>query len=313
MKAILMRGYGYSDVLSFESIAVPSIEKNELLIKVHAIGINSYDLNLLSGKFVKDIDVNIPFIFGSDFAGEIIETGYEVTEFRRGDKVYGSGSVLKGGSGALSQYIKVKKNNVSRMPDDTDYIMAASVVTAGCTAQEAINVNINLKPGKKILIHGAGGSVGFLAAQLALSIGAEVAVTVGEKDIKRMKNLGVDLIINYHLQNFEDIIQKYDAVLDTQGGEVLERSYQVLKPGGVLVSLISKPDESELTRNRITGIYQKTTINTLRLNTLSFLIEEKIFVPRLPDTEIFNNAIVAIENKIADGTKGKLVVVVPNN
>ena len=313
MKAIQMRAYGHSDVLSFESIGIPSIGPDELLIKVHAIGINPFDLKLLSGKFIDDFDINMPVTFGSDFAGEIVETGYKITNFHRGDKVYGTGSVLKGGSGALSQYMKVRENNISRMPDNIDYALAASIVTPGCTAQEAINVNINVKPQKKILIHGAAGSVGYLAAQLSLSIGAEVAVTVGERDISIMKDLGIDLIINYKLQRFEDIVRNYDAVLDTVGGDVLARSYQVIRPGGKIVSLVEEPDIAELTKYRITGLYQKTTINTLRLNTLSFLIEEKILTPRMPDIEIFNNAIVAIESKIAEGTKGKLVVIVPNN
>ena len=312
MKAIQMKCYGHSDVLSFESIDIPKAGPLDLLIKVHAIGINPVDLKFLNGKFSGAHNPNFPITFGSDFAGEIVEKGYLVENLKKGDKVYGSGFVFSGGTGALAQYIRVNHNNISLIPEGLDYVVAASVVTSGCTAQEAVNINLNIKPNQKVLIHGAGGSVGYLATQLALSIGAEVAVTVSDKDIELMKGLGVDLIINYQIQNFEDIIKDYDAVLDTQGGSVLKKSYNAIRPGGKIVSLVEQPDKNELLRKRATGSHQHTLINTIRLNTLSFLIEEKIITPRRPYSDIFNNAIVAIDNKLNINNPKKLVITIPN-
>ncbi|MEG1615686.1 MAG: NADP-dependent oxidoreductase [Bacteroidales bacterium] len=308
MKSLQMNAYGRTETLSFSEIPVPVLSPGDILVKVAAVGINPFDIKLLTGEFRNEIPQQLPVTIGSDFAGEVMETGSQVTHFQKGMKVYGSGISIAGGSGALAEFLRVKGGKISVMPDNTSYIEAAAFVTPGCTAQQAVSWNLNVKPGQKILIIGGAGAVGSLATQMCLNIGAHVAVTVGNEDIPYMKELGVDLIINYHLQPFENLIHDYDGVLDTQGGETLLKCFGVLKPGGTLVSLVSKPSEELCREYGVKGVYQMTEINTRSLNTLNFLIEEKILKPHHIVEVPFNEAIAAIDHKLKGNFPGKVVI-----
>lgn len=308
MKCIQMINYGHADILAFKEVSIPQIKSKELLIRVKAVGINPFDLKLMSGMFRSEIAQELPVVIGSDFSGEIVEIGDRVSLFKKGTKVYGSGVAFAGGSGSMAEYLRVSEEKVGLMPDNVNYATAAAIVTPGCAAQQAVNRFLNVKPGQKILIHGGAGAVGQLATQLCVNIGAEVAVTVGDKEIAFMKELGADLIINYKLQPFEQLVHQFDGVLDTQGGEVLARSYQVLKPGGILVSLVAKPDPAMLERYHIHGNFQSTEITTKTLNTLSFLIEEKILRPQKPQIVPFNQAINVINEKMMGTNSNKIVI-----
>ncbi|MEG1586130.1 MAG: NADP-dependent oxidoreductase [Bacteroidales bacterium] len=308
MISIEMTTYGHAEVLSFKEAPVPQIKSKDLLVRVKAVGINPFDLKLLAGNFQSDIKQQMPVIIGGDFSGEVIEIGERVGLFKRGMKVYGSGIAFTGGSGSMAEYLRVNEEKVAMMPENIDYATAAAIVTPACAAQQAISRNLGVKPGQKILIHGAGGAVGELAAQLCLNIGAEVAVTVGSKDILYMKELGADLIINYQVHPFENLIHDFDGVLDTQGGEVLEKSYQVLKKRGKLVSLVQQPDQKMLEKYHLNGMFQSTEITTKMLNIVSFLIEERILRPRTPVIIPFRQAIEAIKDKFENNQTKKIVI-----
>ncbi|MEG0949146.1 MAG: NADP-dependent oxidoreductase [Bacteroidales bacterium] len=308
MKCIQMTKYGIADILTFKEVSMPEINTKEVLIKVNSVGINPFDLKIMSGMFQSEINQKLPAVIGSDFSGEIIAIGERVGLFKKGMKVYGSGITFAGGSGSLAEYLRVNEDKVGKMPDNIDFASAAAIVTPGCTAQQAVNNHLEVKPGQKILIHGAGGGVGSLAVQLCVNIGAQVAVTVSAEDVAYMKELGADLIINYHKQPFEHLVRDFDGVLDTQGGEILQRSYEVIRPGGRIVSLVAKPDPAILAKYHIIGIQQSTEITTKALNILTFLIEEKILKPRDPEIIPFQNAINAIMDKMNGRNKHKIVI-----
>ncbi|MGL4293278.1 MAG: NADP-dependent oxidoreductase [Bacteroidales bacterium] len=312
MISIQMIKYGLADNLAFQEEEIPDIGSKELLIRVKAVGINPFDLKLISGMFQSDMDLKLPVVIGSDFSGEVVTVGDRVSSFKKGMKVFGNGLTLAGGSGSMAEYLRIKEDKLGKMPENTDFEIAAALVTPGCTAQQAIIKELQIKPHQKILIHGAAGAVGSLAVQLCLNIGAFVAVTVSEKDIPYMKQLGVDLIINYQQQPFEKLIKNYDAVLDTQGGTVLQKSYEVLKPGGEIISLVSIPEKNLLQKRNLTGKFQKSEINTQSLNSLRFLIEEKILTCKSPEIIPFPKAIDAIGRKLAGKTKRKIVVQLPD-
>lgn len=307
-----MTKYGITDMLTLKEVSIPEINAKDILIKINSVGINPSDLKIIAGKFQSEIEHKLPAVIGSDFSGEIVATGERVGLFKTGWKVYGNGITFAGGSGSLAEYLRVNEEKVGRMPDNINFASAAAIVTPGCTAQEAISCHLEVKPQQKILILGGGGPIGSLAVQLCLNIGAEVAVTVSEEDIPYMKELGVDLIINTHKKPFEQLVRNFDGVLDTHGGNMLQRSYEVLKPGGRIVSLIEKPDPAMLAKYHITGKLQSTEVTTKTLNILTFLIEENILAPRLPEIIPFRNAIQAITDKLNRINKHKIVIQVPD-
>lgn len=307
MKSLQMIRYGHAETLVFKDLPTPTPQPDQVLVKVHYTALNPFDLKLISGMFEKDIPQQLPVTLGGDFSGEIVETGEKAIHFQKGDRVYGSGFSFAGGTGSMAEYVCVAEDKIARIPENCTFAQAAAIVTPGCAAQQAINRYLQVKPGQKILIQGGGGNVGSLATELALHIGAEVAVTVGPDDINRMKELGVDLIINYQLQPFEGIVHEFDGVLDTVGGDVLSRCYQTLKPGGTLVSLIETPDQALCRHFGIHGVFQSTQITTQTLTTLSFLLEEKIIHPLCFIEEKFQNAIEVYNRKFTHQNKDKIV------
>lgn len=308
MKSVQMSSYGHANVLSYAEQAIPEPKSRDVLVKVHAVAVNPFDIKLMEGMYKENIPQKFPLTIGGDFAGEVIGTGERVRTLSSGMKVFGSALAFTGASGALAEYVTVNEEKVAPMPPFLKYDTAASFITPGCAAQQAVNWNMNVKPGEKVLIHGGAGAVGAIAIQICHNIGAQVAVTVSNDDIPYMKELGVDLIINYHLQPFENVVHEFDAVLDTQGGEVLARSCQVLKPGGIVVSLVSVPDPELLSRYKIRGMFQNTVISTDTLKTLGFLIEENIIRPYDIIKVPFDQCIEAIDSKIRGNIPGKIVI-----
>lgn len=312
MKCVQMINYGLTDSLSFHEIPMPEITGKDLLVCVHAVGINPIDLKFIKGRYINDSEQQMPVVIGGDFSGEIVAVGERVSIFRKGMQVYGNGFAFGGGSGSLAQYLKVNEERVALKPENLNYESAAAVVTPGCTAHLAVNKILDVKPSEKILITGAGGAIGWHAVQLCVNIGAEVAVTVNQNDIPIMKELGADLMINAQKQAFENIIHDYDAVFDIQGGNVLERCYKALKPEGRIVSLTEKPDPDQLKYHNIGGIQLIPEINTRALDTLRFLFEENILSPCIPQIVPFSQSIKAIEEKISKNNKHKIVIQITN-
>lgn len=294
MKCVQIINDGFTDILSFHDIPMPIIAGKDLLVKVHAVGINPIDLKFIKDRETNHADCQIPLVVGGDFSGEIVATGERVSLFKKGMQVYGNGFVFAGGSGALAQYLQVDETLVALKPDSLSHASAAAAVTPGCTAHWAINKLLRVKPNDKILISGAGGAIGWHAIQLCTNIGAEVAVTVKQQDIPIMKELGVDLIIDAQKQAFDKLVRNYDAVFDIKSNYTKEHYYQVLKPTGKVVSLSDQQFAPE--------------VNTRTLNTLRFLFDEQILTPCTPQIFPFSQSIKAIEEKIEKNNKHKIVI-----
>lgn len=264
MKAVQASGYGGSEVLAIKDIAQPEQKPGHILVEVHAAGLNPFDVKVLSGGYKEMIPLTFPFTFGGDFAGVRKDTGEEV---------YGTAIVLSGGSGAYAELAAVNPQKLAPKPKNVSFVEAAGLPVAGMTAVEAIADHMKLQRGQKVLIHGGAGGVGHFAIQYAKSLGAYVITTVSADDVQFVKDLGADEVIDYKTQQFETVVSGVDAVLDTIGGEVSEKSYQVLKPGGTLVLLVAQVNEELTKKYGVVAIRQGTNTDAPSLKRLAGLVE----------------------------------------
>lgn len=277
MKAVQINGYGGVDVLEFVKDAPkPVPDKDQVLVEVYASSLNPFNYKIREGYLKDSMPLKFPAILGSDFAGVISELGGGVSGFKIGDRVYGSALTFSGGSGSFAEFATARISSMEHMPQTTDFIHAAALPIVGSSAVQAIEEHINLQKGQKILIHGGAGGIGHIAIQISKSIGAYVATTVSTDDMNFAKEIGADEVIDYKTQKFEEILKDLDAVFDTVGGETTSKSFKVLKRGGVLVSMVGKPDQDLAEKYRVSAIGQGTQTNAEHLKKLAQLVDNGI-------------------------------------
>lgn len=240
MKALILKRYGKSDQLAFADISPPVIKPDEMLVQVHAAGLNPIDNMIPKGTFKAILKLTLPATMGSDVAGVVVEVGSRVTRFKPGDAVFAS--IFDLGTGALAEFAVVPENAAAIKPTNLDFVQAASIPMVGLTSWQALKERANLKPGQKVFIPAGSGGIGTFAIQLAKHLGAKVGTTTSTGNVDLVKRLGADEVIDYKKQAFEDVLQGYDAVLGTVRGDGIEKSLRILKPESKVVSLIGPPD-----------------------------------------------------------------------
>lgn len=274
MKAAQINKYGEPDVILInENAPKPSLKNGQVLVEVYDTSINAFDWKLRAGYMQQMMPLQFPFTLGGDFAGKVTEKSEDVTEFEIGDEVYGQANALRDASGSMAEYVAANTKNTAKKPQSTKFDEAAALPLVGVSSIQALEDEIKLQSGQKILIHGGAGGIGHVAIQLAKSLGAYVATTVKTEDIDFVKSLGADQIIDYKNQKFEEILTDYDAVYDTVGGETQEKSLQILKKGGVLVSMLGKPSDELLQKYEVTAVGQMTHTDTAHLSRLAELVD----------------------------------------
>lgn len=309
MRAVQINEYGGPEVLEVrEDIPQPTPQKGQVLVEVHAAGLNPFDLKVLSGAYKEMIPLQFPVTFGGDFAGIVKLVGEGVTEFKVGDEVYGSAIVLSGGSGAYAEFASAAVIKIALKPKTASFEETAALPVAGLTAVEAVTDQAKLQKGQKILIHGGAGGVGHFAIQCAKNIGAYVATTVSGNDMEFVKGLGADEAIDYKTQAFETMLKDFDAVLDTVGGEVGDKSYKVLKRGGVLVHLVSQVNEELAKQYGVAAIRQQSKTETPQLQRLAELVESgkiKVHIDKVFPLDHARDAFIYLET---GRPQGKVVI-----
>jgi NADPH:quinone reductase-like Zn-dependent oxidoreductase len=240
MKAVRIHTYGGPDVLVYEDAPRPTAGDGEVLIRVHASSVNPFDCAVRAGYMDGYFHYKLPLVLGSDVSGVVEAIGAGVTDFAPGAEVYGRGGVFR--DGANAEYVVVFATDVATKPQSLDHLHAAALPHVTLTAWQALIEMAQLSAGQTVLIHGAAGGVGHIAVQLAHWRGAKVIGTAST-NLDVLRDLGVEQIIDYSQTPFESVAHDVDVVLDTMGGEVQQRSYAVLKPGGWLLSLVQPPSE----------------------------------------------------------------------
>jgi len=239
MRAAFFRKYGKNDVVELGELPRPPVSSKDVLIRVQAASVNPVDFKIRDGQLRVIRRHPMPIILGNDLSGVVEEVGSEVTAFAAGDEVFAR--VDKDRIGTFAQYAVVLARHVARKPKNLSHAEAATIPLAGLTAWQALTDFGALGAGQKVLIHAGSGGVGTLAIQLAKHLGATVATTAGERNRALCERLGADLFVDYKTQRFEEMLTRYDLVLDTLGGETRMRSFGVLRPGGVLVTIHGAP------------------------------------------------------------------------
>jgi len=240
MKAFVLDRYGKKRALRSADMPRPELRDDEVLVRVHAAGVNLLDSKIRDGEFKLILPYRLPLILGHDVAGVVVEVGSRVRQFKPGDEVYARPDDFRIGS--FAEYIAVKEESLAVKPKALSMEEAASIPLVGLTAWQALIERANLKKGQKVFIQAGSGGVGTFAIQLAKYVGATVATTTSSANIDLVKRLGADIVVDYKKDDFEKVLQDYDVVLHSQDAAALEKSLRVLKPGGTLVSISGPPD-----------------------------------------------------------------------
>ncbi len=309
MKAVQINKYGPVDVIEInEYVPDPSLKPGQILAEVYAASLNPFDSFVRGGYLKEKVPLELPVTLGGDFAGIVTKVGQDVANFKVGDEVYGAALVVAGGSGSLAEFVAGNTANLAQKPKNIDFVSAASLPLVGASAIQALEDHIKLRKGQKILIHGGAGGIGTIAVQLAKAIGAYVATTVSTDDIEFVKRLGADEAIDYKGENFEDKIKDFDAVFTTGGGEMVDKSFKVVKRGGTIVSMLGAPSEELAKKYGVSAIGQSTNTNTDHLNRLAKYVEEGKIKPQIDKVFSLVEAKEAFTHLEEGHPRGKVVL-----
>lgn len=240
MKAFVLDRYGKKGVLRSAEMPIPSLRDDEVLVEVHAAGVNLLDAKIRDGEFKLILPYRLPLVLGHDVAGVVVKTGPKVRQFKVGDEVYARTDDFR--IGTFAEFVPVKEVSLALKPGNLTMEEAASIPLVGLTAWQALVEKAELKKGQQVFIQAGSGGVGTFAVQLARHLGATVATTTGTSNVEFVKRLGADVVVDYRKQDFEDILRGCDVVLNSQDGKTLEKSLRVLKRGGKLISISGPPD-----------------------------------------------------------------------
>jgi NADPH:quinone reductase-like Zn-dependent oxidoreductase len=304
MRAIVAHEYGTPEALKLEQVPRSEPKEDEALVRVIASSVNPADPLTLSGKYAKEFGTHLPLIPGYDIAGVVEKTGANVTKLKVGDAVYGYPTF----GGGWADYITVKQWEVAAKPRSLSFVEAAAVPMGALTTWQALVDVAKLQPGQTILIHGGSGGVGSFAIQIAKALGARVIATASTANQDLLKQLGADVAIDYTKTRFEDVAKDVDAVLDPVGKETLARSYGVVKKGGIVMSLVARPDPAELKKHEIRGAGISVHPDADDLTEIAHLIDAGKIKPTVTQVLSLTDAVAAQQQAATHHTRGKVVL-----
>jgi len=304
MKAVVAHEYGPPEVLKLEEAPRPEPSEDEALVRVIASSVNPADPLTLNGKYAREFGTHLPLIPGYDIAGVVEKTGANVTKLKVGDAVYGYPTF----GGGWADYVTVKQGEVAAKPKSLNFVEAAAVPMGALTAWQALVDIAKLQPGQTVLIHGGSGGVGSFAIQIAKARGARIIATASTANQDLLKQLGADVAVDYTKTKFEDVAKDVDAVLDPVGKETLARSYGVVKKGGIVMSLVARPDPVELEERGIRGAGISVHPDSEDLAEIAQLIDSGKLKPVVTQVLPLSEAIAAQQQAATHHTRGKVVL-----
>jgi NADPH:quinone reductase-like Zn-dependent oxidoreductase len=304
MKAAIFQDYAAP--VEIVEIEKPALNDDSVLIEVHAASVNPID-NILRAGYMKDfIPLKFPHVMGYDVAGKVVEVGKAVQNVKVGDSVFARPN--QADAGAISEFARVKEDELAIIPEGVSYTDAASAPLAGLTAWQALITKGNLKAGDKVLIHAGSGGVGTYAIQIAKHFGAYVAATTSAKNAGLVLSLGADLVIDYKTQKFDEELSEYDLVVDMMGGEVMANSFKVLKKGGALISIKGQDTDGLAAKYGVRFESFFMSPDGKMLAELGALISEGIVKPVIDSVFSMDQAAAAYDRLAAGRAVGKIVI-----
>jgi NADPH:quinone reductase-like Zn-dependent oxidoreductase len=308
MKAVRLHRQGGPDQLVYEDAPEPELGAGDALIRVHATGITPAELTWDDTYRHCDGSERLPAIPGHEASG-VVERVADGGGVSIGDEVYALTAFCR--DGAAAEYVAVRAADVAPKPTSLDHAQAAAVPLSALTVWQAFFDHAQLAPGQRVLIHGAAGGVGAFAVQIARWCGAYVIATASSENRDFLLRLGANEVIDYRHASFEQVVRDVDVVLDTIGGETRERSWQVLKPSGMLISLPGPIPEGEAAAHDKRGVFFIVVPNREQLGKIAALIDSGDIRPVIAEIIPLAKARQAFERGVAGHTRGKLVLQVP--
>ncbi|KQV57893.1 NADPH:quinone oxidoreductase [Caulobacter sp. Root343] len=254
MKAFILDRYGKGAALRLGDAPEPRLRDDDILVEVHAAALNLLDSKIRNGEFKPILPYRPPFILGHDVAGKVVRVGVKVRGFKPGDEIYAR--PRDGQIGTFAEFIAIHQADAALKPRNLSMEEAASIPLVGLTAWQVLVERAKLQKGQKVLIHAGSGGVGAFAIQLAKHLGASVATTTSTVNVGLVKGLGADVVVDYKKDDFEKVLSGYDVVLNSLDGQTLEKSLDVLKPGGQLISISGPPDPRYAKEAGLNGVLQ---------------------------------------------------------
>ena len=306
MKAVAMHAYGGPEVLKYEDAARPDPATGEVLVRVHAAAVNPVDWKVRAGHLRGFLNYSLPLIPGWDLSGVVEATGAGVSDWKQGDAVYARPDLRR--NGAYAEYIAVRASELGHKPRSIDHVQASAIPLACLTAWQALFDAGGLKAGQRVLIHAAAGGVGTFAVQLAKWKGAHVVGTASERNHAFLRELGADEVIDYTKTNFEEVVRDVDVVLDTLAGQTRDRSWNVMKKDGILVSILGQPSPDDAAQHgvRAAGVFVQP--NQAELGEITKLVDSGKLRPVIETVLPLAQAARAHEMNQTLHTRGKIVL-----
>lgn len=330
MKALTFKRYGKSPDIGFVDIPRPTAGPTDMVVRVHAAGLNPIDAMLPGGDFKPLLPLELPATLGSDVAGVVVEVGRDVTRFKPGDAIFASTFGL--GPGTLAEFVRVPEAAAAPKPARLDFVQAASLPMVALTAWQALVERAGLRAGETVYIQAGSGGVGTIAIQLARHLGATVSTSVGSGGIALARRLGATTLVDYTRERAEEVLRDHDVVLGTQRGGAVEASAAILRPGGRLVSLVG-PVDAAFARARGLPLVVRAVLAVIgrkmrrlakargldygfvfvradgaQLAQLGRLVEDGAIEPVIDRVFAFDQALEALQAVAAGRAKGKIVV-----
>jgi NADPH:quinone reductase-like Zn-dependent oxidoreductase len=298
--------YGGADELRLRDVPVPEPGEGDVLIEIRAAAINPVDWKVREGYLREMIPYRFPLILGWDVAGVVAAAGSKVERFRAGDHVFACTDIRR--NGCYAEYAAVEGRLVATKPHNLTFEEAASVPLAGQTAWQALVEHAAVAEGQRVLVHAAAGGVGSLAIQIAKSRGAFVAATCSTLHLSFVRALGADQIIDYTRTDFSNELGEFDVVLDAVGGETYRKSFKVLKPKGVLVSILEQPDQDLEQKTGVRADYLFMQPDGRRLARIGQLLGDRVIRPTVTKVFPLDEVRKAHELSASRHAEGKLVI-----
>lgn len=330
MKAFVINKYSKNGSLQLTEVNVPEVKDQDILVAIHAAGVNLLDSKIKTGEFKLILPYKLPLILGHDVAGIITKVGKNVTKFKVGDEVYAR--VRDHRIGTFAQFIAINEADAALKPKNLSMEEAASIPLVALTAWQVLVEKAKIKKGEKVFIQAGSGGVGTIAIQLAKHLGATVATTASAKSFDLLEKLGADIVIDYKNSDFENRLSNYDAVLNSQDPKTLEKSLRILKSGGKLISISGPPTPDFAKEIKApwfvkiilslisSGIRKKAKAKNVdysflfmkadgdQLNEITKLIEAGIIEPVLDKVFPFDKTNEALSYVESGRAKGKVVI-----
>ncbi|MEX3858208.1 MULTISPECIES: NADP-dependent oxidoreductase [Paraburkholderia] len=330
MQALTFKRYGRSPEIEFADVPRPTLKADELLVQVHAAGLNPIDNMIPAGTFKPVLKFELPATLGSDIAGVVVEVGSRVTRFKAGDAVFAS--LFDLGRGSIAEFAAVPESVAAPKPAKLDFVQAASVPMVGLTSWQALKERANVRSGQKVFIPAGSGGIGTFAIQLAKYLGAKVGTTTSTGNVPLVTTLGADEVVDYKKENFEKVLRGYDVVLGTLRGDAIEKAIGILKPGSKVVSLIGPLDAAFARARRLNffltfvfGLMSRKIMRLARKRDVTYsflfvrpdgaqlaeiggLLESEHIRPVIDRVFSFEQAKEALEYLAQGRAKGKVVV-----